>query len=584
MILAIIKNEISKRFHRMGTNFFYNMNVQRLIYRSERKCFMLKEPGKKKKWIVPTLLIIAGIGIFGRTTAISAMEATVSRILGTPDEEQTVALTEEEEKQLEEIKKTYDTVGQAKIVKKLEAKKAKNEYTIDNMLIQYNPFGTNTQSAYVYFKTENPAKITYTVSVSDKEIKDFTREVSQEEEYQTEHEFQVIGLIPDMENKVKFTITEENGMVTTRSYAYNMGSLLGDEEVKLETDIDEKAEEELSDGLYVILGNDDSHLDFMYYYDNDGILRGEVPLLGYRSHRILFDESAMYYSISESKIAAVNRLGQVVSVYDLGDYSLHHDYVFDDDGNILILATDNKQDSVEDVVVKLDIRTGQVTEVLDLGDLLGNYKASCVANADGDLDWMHINTIQWMGSGQVLLSSRETSTILKVSNLYTAPQLDYMIGADKFWAGTGYENLLFTKDGSFTIQGGQHSVTYVKDDTLKEGQYYLYMFNNNIGYSETRPGFDWSSTGLTETSAKDGSTSYYYKYLVDENNRTFKLADSFKVPYSGYVSSVQEISGNVLADSGFAGEFREYNKEHKLIASYKMNAEKFIYRVYKYQF
>ena len=143
---------------------------------------------------------------------------------------------------------------------------------------------------------------------------------------------------------------------------------------------------------------------------------------------------------------------------------------------------------------------------------------------------------------------------------------------------------LFTKDGSFTIQGGQHSVTYVKDDTLKEGQYYLYMFNNNIGYSETRPAFDWSSTGLTETSAKDGSTSYYYKYLVDENNRTFKLADSFKVPYSGYVSSVQEISGNVLADSGFAGEFREYNKEHKLIASYKMNAEKFIYRVYKYQF
>lgn len=546
---------------------------------------MLKRLGNKKaKWIVLLAVTAVGIGIFGRTTAISAMEATVSRILGTPDEEQTEALTEEEEKQLAEISKVYDTANQEKIAKKLETKKSENEYTVDKMLIQYNPFGTNTQSAYVYFKTDKPAKVTYTVSVSDKEIGDFTQEAPQEKEYQTEHEFQVTGLIPDMENKVKFTITEENGMITTRSYAYNMGSLLGNEEVKLEADIDEEAAEELSDGLYVVLGNDDSHLDFMYYYDNDGILRGEVPLLGYRSHRLLFDDEAMYYSISESKIAAVNKLGQVVSVYDMGDYSLHHDYVFDDDGNILILASDSRQDSAEDVVVKLDIKTGQVSEVLDLGDLLGNYKASCVANAEGDLDWMHINTIQWMGSGQILLSSRETSTIFKISSLYTAPKIDYMIGADKFWAGTGYENLLFTKGGDFTIQGGQHSVTYVQDSTLKTGQYYLYMYNNNIGYSETRPDFDWSSIGLTETSAKTGSTSYYYKYLVDENSRTFKLADSFKVPYSGYVSSVQEIGGNVLADSGFAGEFREYDEEHRLIASYKMDVEKFIYRVYKYDF
>lgn len=544
-----------------------------------------KESGRKKgKWIVLFALAFIGFSIFGRTTAISAMEATVGRILGTPDEDQSESLTKEEEKQLEEIRKIYDTASQAEIMKQLEEKKKANDYTIDKMLIKYNPFGTNTQSAYVYFKTDKPAKISYTVSVSDKEIEDFTQDVSQEREYQTEHEFQVIGLIPGVENKVKFTITEKGGMVTNRSYAYNMGSLLGDEEVKLESSIQQDAEEELTDGLYVVLGNDDSHLDFMYYYDNQGVLRGEVPLLGYRSHRILFGQDVMYYSISESKMAAVNRLGQVVAVYDLGDYSLHHDYVFDDEGNILILATDGKQDSVEDVVVKLDVKTGQVTEVLDLGDLLGNYKAACVANADGDLDWMHINTIQWLGNGQIILSSRETSTIFKISNLYQSPKIDYMIGADKFWSGTGYENLLFAKEGDFAIQGGQHSVTYVKDETLRDGQYYLYMYNNNIGYSETRPDFDWSSVGLTNTAAKEGNTSYYYKYLVDENARTFQLVESFKVPYSGYVGSVQELDGNIITDSGFTGEFREYDEKHHLLASYKMGMEKFIYRVYKYEF
>ena len=65
-----------------------------------------------------------------------------------------------------------------------------------------------------------------------------------------------------------------------------MGSLYGEEKVQLDTDIKQSADQ-LEDGLYVILGNDSSSMDFMYYYDNSGVLRGEVPLLGYRSHRLL---------------------------------------------------------------------------------------------------------------------------------------------------------------------------------------------------------------------------------------------------------------------------------------------------------
>ena len=41
---------------------------------------------------------------------------------------------------------------------------------------------------------------------------------------------------------------------------------------------------------------------------------------------------------------------------------------------------------------------------------------------------------------------------------------------------------------------------------------------------------------------------------------------------------------NDVIDSGFAGVFAEYDAEHNLIASYTMDVEKFIYRVYKYSF
>lgn len=72
---------------------------------------------------------------------------------------------------------------------------------------------------------------------------------------------------------------------------------------------------------------------------------------------------------------------------------------------------------------------------------------------------------------------------------------------------------------SFSNTGGQHSITYVKDDTLDAGEYYLYMFNNNFGKSSTNPSYDWNHIDGIETSANvddDSKASYYYKYKVDE--------------------------------------------------------------------
>ena len=91
----------------------------------------------------------------------------------------------------------------------------------------------------------------------------------------------------------------------------------------------------------------------------------------------------------------------------------------------------------------------------------------------------------------------------------------------------------------------------------------MYLFHNNIEVNET---------------------SYYYKYLIDENVATFELIDSFEVPYSDCGSSVQNLDENTVIDSGMQGVFGEYDKSHELIASFQMNVETFVYRVYKYDF
>ena len=499
---------------------------------------------------------------------------------------------EETSRKKEQIKEIYTTEYQEAVKKRLETAKESGTYTTEKMLVEQNPFGTNTLSLYVYFATEEPVSVSYVVSVPDSEIADFGGKVNQEETYTTEHEFQVIGLIPDMENTITFTLEAEDGTITTASCKYKMGSLAGEEEVQLkqtagQTDVSSQIS--LPDsGLYVILGNDSDDVDFMYYYDENGTIRGEVPLIGYRSHRLVFENDRMYYSISETKIAAVNELGMVEQVYDLGNYQLHHDYVFDDDGNLLILATDTGKQTVEDCVLKLNPSTGEVSCILDLEDLLGDYKESLGMDQEEELDWIHINTIQWMGEDSILLSSRETSTIIKVQNLSTTPEIGYMMGEESFWEGTGYENLLLTKDesnGSFSSAGGQHTVTYVTDDSLPDGQYYLYLFNNNLGYSESRPDYDWSQIDQIATDLSSGTTSYYYKYKVDENAGTYTLVQSFEVPFSGYVSSVQECEDTILVDSGMQGLIGEYKEDGTLVKQFQMNLSKYyIYRVYKYDF
>ena len=47
----------------------------------------------------------------------------------------------------------------------------------------------------------------------------------------------------------------------------------------------------------------------------------------------------MIMSVSTTKMAQINAIGQVVNVWSTGDYELHHDYAFDDDGNLLVLAS-----------------------------------------------------------------------------------------------------------------------------------------------------------------------------------------------------------------------------------------------------
>ena len=148
---------------------------------------------------------------------------------------------------------------------------------------------------------------------------------------------------------------------------------------------------------------------------------------------------------------------------------------------------------------------------------------------------------------------------------------------------TSYKDLAYEKKGDFVSHAGQHTVTYTTSDDLDDGQYFIMVFDNIYGGARTRPDFDWSNYPGVGTYS-EGEYSMFYKYLVDENEKTYELVDSFEVPYSSIVSSIEYFDDNIVVSSGKDHSFGEYDEDGKLIKQFDYNSKKYAYRAFKYTF
>ena len=347
---------------------------------------------------------------------------------------------------------------------------------------------------------------------------------------------------------------------------------------------------QLSDGLFYLVGTSQFN-GFTYFFDNDGVLRAEIDTNSYRFDNLLFHKDYIIMANTSTQLIAMNSLGQITQYYDMPGYNMHHDFIIGQEDEVLILASLNDRKSIrrEDIILSLDLNSGQIKELLDLKDVFGDYMQVTTpsynqAGDATDLDWIHINSIEKVNDDAVLLSSRETSTIIKVSNLYDEPQVDYLIGPEPVWMGTDYSNLLLTQKGTFPLHGGQHSLNLSKTAIQNEGEYYVTFFNNNYWRYLTRPDY---MGHIEEHNSRNfepnpDENSYMYKYLIDENEGTFELIQSFPVPYSSIVSNVDPLSnGNYAINSGKANVFSEYDSKGNLIRSYHYVSGNFAYRAFK---
>ena len=152
----------------------------------------------------------------------------------------------------EDIDTIYTLEYQSDISDQIEDLKSEREYTLEDPLIIADPYGTNTTGLYLYFTTDTPTLLSYTISADGCE--DFTQTAAGG--YEIEHEHQIIGVIAGTKNTIKLTTTDESGAKTqTLTLSYTAPELLGDSENAQLTVTDGESSEALSDGLYTMLGN-----------------------------------------------------------------------------------------------------------------------------------------------------------------------------------------------------------------------------------------------------------------------------------------------------------------------------------------
>ncbi|WP_157975529.1 aryl-sulfate sulfotransferase [Brachybacterium sp. YJGR34] len=487
----------------------------------------------------------------------------------------------------------YSAATQAARHEALQAKKAEQEWTLEDPLLVLDPYGTTRTGLYVHFTgAEEGGTLTATATAAA--TPDFTRAIVDHGE-DGAFEALVVALIPAAHNELVLQWTADGAAPREITSALRSPVTAADYSSQLAAEVPDPGA--ISPGLFALSGVS-SHTNNTFLYDEHGAMRGEIASTDHPSHHLVVEDGRIVTTTGARQISVIDHFGHAGTIIDLGEHLAHHDLEVDGDA-VYVLTSRDGEDQVMDRVARVDLASGAVEETVNLTELLSAYheltheqeEVGGGSTAEGK-DWIHLNSVD-VTDGVMYVSARETSTVIALDGALSADEettVRWMIGVEGLWEGTGHEEQFLAPEGSPTVNAGQHSAIRIDDEALPEGQYYLEMFNNNYWHLSTRDTEDWE--GLqpegTSMSEKNG-VSHALRYLVDENAGTFTEADRVDLAYSSVVSNVQRLGEGTIADpfvanAGMSAVFTEHAADGTVLGTYRYDAPSMAYRVYKDSF
>lgn len=394
-------------------------------------------------------------------------------------------------------------------------------YTLDDPNVVLNPYEISPLTALVIFETDEEVSPEVTIH-GDSDLTTYTHTFAKG----TEHYLPIYGLYAGRENKVTIKCGDEEKELTIKT------DELPDDFI-LPTSV-KKDESKLSNDLYFYTP---SSSGYTVAYDVNGDVRWyltesaiwEINRLD--NGRLLVSTERLaevpYYSTG---LYEMDMLGKIYTEYSLpGGY--HHDYYEMENGNLLVASDDFNNDSgtVEDYVVEIDRKTGNIVKTFDLKDIL--------KMTDGksenwiEYDWFHNNSVWYdKKTNSITLSGRHQDAVINID--YDTGKLNWILGDPEGWSDE-YQKYFFKPVGdNFEWQWSQHAAMITPEG-------YVFLFDNGNNKSKNEKNY---------VKAED-SYSRGVMYKIDTDKMTIEQVWEYGKErgsdfYSPYISDVDYLDKN----------------------------------------
>ena len=394
-------------------------------------------------------------------------------------------------------------------------------YTLDDPNVVLNPYEISPLTALVIFETDEEVSPEVTIH-GDSDLTTYTHTFAKG----TEHYLPIYGLYAGRENKVTIKCGDEEKELTIKT------DELPDDFI-LPTSV-KKDESKLNNDLYFYTP---SSFGYTAAYDVNGDVRWyltesaiwEINRLD--NGRLLVSTERLaevpYYSTG---LYEMDMLGKIYTEYSLpGGY--HHDYYEMENGNLLVASDDFNNDSgtVEDYVVEIDRKTGNIVKTFDLKDIL--------KMTDGksenwiEYDWFHNNSVWYdKKTNSITLSGRHQDAVINID--YDTGKLNWILGDPEGWSDE-YQKYFFKPVGdNFEWQWSQHAAMITPEG-------YVFLFDNGNNKSKNEKNY---------VKAED-SYSRGVMYKIDTDKMTIEQVWEYGKErgsdfYSPYISDVDYLDKN----------------------------------------
>ena len=376
------------------------------------------------------------------------------------------------------------------------------QYTPDKMFIQANPYKTSPLTALVIFKTDTPAKVSYTVAGKT----DNTAITNTVNKQTKNHRVNVVGLYADTDNKVTFKITKQNGQVEEKVINIKTEPLptrLADVNIK----VNMASKDQMAignNGLTVFTRTTKNP----FAIDADGAIRwysteyNQHIFKTLKNGHLLILRKQNNSELVYNDLIETDYVGKIYRHYQFSNKTsstenlkstnkkdgettvVHHDVIELPNGNLLATVSDGSK-YIEDTMVEINRKTGKAERVIDFKKLFpdetyAHYNAT--KRSDGKIDWLHQNSINYdQEDDSIIISSRHQDLIMKFDYKTMKPKWILSGKPKAKWPKEWRQYVLKYADGT-SINGGQHDARVVPG-SQKDGQEIISFYDNNSAVS-----------------------------------------------------------------------------------------------------